>query len=253
MKKILICVVSILVLPIIFLCVSCSDEEVDELFDTKATMPFGTDEYKAGEWTEETILTHLKELGFEDIEITNVVEVYGGNDEWKIHDIQIEDPDSMSFFTEYRTFDKGEKFDKTSNIIVETYISHATINVDNNEALRDLVNNAEFTTDSPEVLEFFKAHSGEYIEFDGVITYCYDYLFYVNFDLDFDVQVENSTWFEYSWDDIEIDYLDDCGWGIDHNMYYSGCLSKGDKVHMVCKIYGSEEEWSLTIKSFDEI
>lgn len=221
---------------------SCSSNHV--------AMPYGTEEYKSGEWTEESLVKHLEELGFENIEITNVIEEFG-EEEWKIHNIKIEDPDSNSWFASYRAFDKDEKFDKDSRIIVETYVSHPTISIDNSENFRKLVNSDNVSVDDSEVSKFFESHNGEYIEFNGLITYCNDSLFYVNFDLYFDVKIENSSWFVYSWDNIKISNLHECGWHIDYNSYSVGTLGKGDSVHMVCQIVALGDSWSLVIKQFE--
>ena len=221
---------------------SCTSNDV--------VMPYGTEEYKSGEWTEESLVKHLEELGFVNIEITNVLEEYG-KEEWKVHNIKIEDPDSNSWFTSYRTFDKNEEFNKDSKIIIETYVAHPTISVDNSEIFKKLVTGDDVSIDDFEVSNFFESHNGEYIEFDGLITDCYDSYFYVDFDLDFDVKIENSSWFEYSWDDIKISKLHECGWHTNYNSYSVGTLSKGDRVHMICQIYSSGDYWTLEIKQFE--
>ena len=218
--------------------------------DNGAVMPYSTEEYKSKEWTEESLVQHLEELGVENIEINNVLEEYG-KEEWKIHNIKIEDPDSNSWFSSYRVFDKGEKFDKDSKIIVETYVSHATISIDNSEIFRKLVTSDDISIDASEVSAFFESNNGNYIEFNGLITYCYDSYFYVNCDLNFDVKIENSSWFEYSWDDIKISKLHECGWHINYNNYSVGTLGKGDNVHMVCQIISFGDSWTLEIKQFE--
>ena len=233
---------SISIISMVFLFASCSSNDV--------VMPYSTDEYKSGEWTEESLVKHLEELGFENIEITNALEKYG-EEEWKIYNIKIEDPDSNSWFASYREFEKNEEFSKDSKIVVETYVSHSTIKIDSSEVFRELVSNGDISIEDSEISDFFESHDGEYIEFNGVITDCYDSFFYIDYDLDFGVKIENSTWFEYSWEDIKISHLHECGWHTNYNNYSIGTLSKGDNVHMICQIYAFGDYWTLEIKQFE--
>ena len=84
-----------------------------------------------------------------------------------------------------------------------------------------------------------------------IITHCFDTYFYVGFDIDFDVKIENSAWFQYSWNSVKLRDLYECGWHINYDAYSVGTLSEGDDVHMICQIHAGENYWTLEIKQFD--
>ena len=223
----------ILVLSILLLCCTgCSDVVV--------SMPYSTAEYIEMNWPVEELVAHFKELGFSRIKLDNY-ETFDEN-EARITCVNIEDFFSDSLFTDYKKFEKGEDYSTLLEIHISAYSLVPTLTVDNCSDFAEIVT---MDSDSPEKAEriaaFMKEHNGEYLEFDGTITYWYDGLFWISVSMS--VAVEDSDEMNFSWSTRH--FSDLCLEGYDINMYHEGLITEGMKVHIITKIEYTDEGWTL--------
>ncbi len=226
------------ILTLLFTCTGCSVEEI--------SMPYGSADYKNGEWTVDSLVDHLEELGFSDIEVTNVFDSFG-EERIEVYNVTIEDTSSDSWFTEYKAFKKGESYGTWLKIKIETHTFIPTLTTSNCSDFSELMAFEDSTEKNEAINSFMSAHNGEYIEFEGTITDWYDELFWVG--IDFSISVEDSGTI-FSWDTIDL--IDTKLEGEYHyNKYKSGLISEGMRVHMIVKIVSTEDDWKLEIDAME--
>lgn len=225
--------IGILVLLIIlaFTCVGCSGDD--------ATMPYGSSDYENGEWTVDELVSHLEELGFDNIDIEDDESRYVS--EVSIN-VRVEDTESDSWFTEYTDFVKGEPVRSWRNVKIEVTHPIPVLTIENYpELIEVLPLRSGSDTDFEEWKSFMKEHNGEYIEFDGTITDWYDELWYAS-GISFTVSFEDYEDISFSWSGLltsEFGYKND---------YSTGCVKEGISAHVVAKIVYSEDEYKYELE-----
>ncbi len=234
----------LLVTVIVFSLSACS-------FDAPANivMPYSCDEYENGEWTVDELVEHFEKLGFTNIKVANVMESFG-EAEVAIWNLTIEDTSSDSWFTEYRTFDKGEEFDSWLEIKIETHTFIPTLTVDNCTDLAELVQTKGSLVNLEDKKSFMESHKNEYIEFEGTITDWYDELHWVG--VSFTVSVEDSEYLSFSWETTSLSDLKMEG-DYHYSNYKTGLISEGMRVHMIARIVFADNEWQLEINTMNII
>lgn len=227
---------SVIAICIMLACTGCA---------AMITMPYSSQEYENSGWSVTELVSHFKDLGFQNINTTNITRTFDeslAGDYW----VKIEDSSADSWFTEYRQFEKGESFTEKYEIYISGFDYTPTLNKDTSSAFSDLID----TDRTPQELEnavtaFMREHNGEYLEFDGVLTTWDDEHFWVG--IWFTVAVEGNTELAFSWEDISTLELEEAG-SFSHTMYKQGVVCTGDQVHMVVKINSYNNGWELEIQ-----
>ncbi len=215
-------------------CISCSSEE--------PTMPYSSNDYENGEWTLEEVLSNLKELGFDDIEVVTSKSRYVSEESLQV---QVEDYSNESLFTVYKDFEQGEPVYSWREVKIEVT---RPIPVLTEENFPGLANNLAMRygsdDDVAEWKSFMKAHNGEYIEFDGFVTDVYDEFWYAS-GISLSISFEEYEDINFYWSDISPNNI-----GYDNDYSY-GCLPKGTLAHCVVKIVYTEEECYYEFESIE--
>ena len=228
----------LIIFCIILCCAGCASTIV---------MPYSSEEYENSGWTLKELTTHFEELGFTDVTVrkdTTRNEAYAG-----IYSVEIEE-DTDSLFAEYGDFEKGDDFLSTRELYIVYNDFIPTWAIDNCPELVEL-SQFEHGSDEWEKKQkaFMQSHSGEYIEFDGVITDWYDDYWYAG-GVSFTISVEGYEQLKFSWDNIELSSLrltED----YHYSNYKTGLICEGDRVHILAKInYSAQEGATVEIESF---
>ena len=193
------------------------------------SMPYSSEEYEQMNWSLDAMIAHFEEIGFSEIK-TDIWETYDENDV-KICRVAIEDTSSDSWSTEYRDFEKGEKLSTHLKLYISAYTLVPLLSVDNCPEFAVFVNNGMESPESTEEwIEFLKVHKGEALEFDGTITSWSDEFWYIS-GVRCTIAVEDSEYFDYSW---EADSVDDLGLTgkYSHEYYHEGLITEGMNVHV---------------------
>lgn len=226
------CMGIMLAIICLFTCTACSGND--------ATMPYGSDEYENGEWSVEELVSHLEELGFDDIDVQKSESRYVSEISLQV---RVEDTDSDSWFTEYTDFEKGEPLRtwREVQIIVTTPIPVLT--VDNTPDLADTLKKRSGSSEENDAWRaFMKEHNGEYIEFDGIITDWYDEFWFAS-GISFTVLFEEYDNISFSWRGLLTNEL-----GF-NNDYLAGCVAEGVTAHVVLRILYTEDECKYELES----
>lgn len=226
------------------LCTSCT---------TEVAMPYSSEEYLEMNWPVDELISHFEELGFSDFE-TYITETFD-EDEARIRRVAIEDTSSSSADgdLEHKEFEKNEKFGTYLEVLISGYRLIPTLTVDNCDELAELVQmDGESLEKGEKITAFMRKHGGEYLEFEGTITYWNDELFFAS-GVYLTVAVEDSPHTNFSWNSIGISELEIVGDPDYENGYISGMIEEGDKVHMYTKINNNAEGWKLEIISTEII
>lgn len=229
-----------------FLLAFCTGCDADVI-----SMPYGSSDFKNGEWSVEEVVSALENIGFTNITIKNAKESFGEAN-IKIYNVTIEDTSSDWWFTEYKAFNKGDEFGSWLEIKIETHTFIPTLTVENCSDFANLIYKKTSSSQTDEAINSFMAsHINEYIEFSGTITDWHDSLYYIS-GISFTVAVENSAYLSFSWDTDSFSELGLTG-EYDFDKYYSGLISEGMQVHIIAKILPSEEDYILQIDTMNII
>jgi hypothetical protein len=120
------------------------------------------------------------------------------------------------------------------------------LTVDNCADFADIIAMDSESPDKPErIATFMKEHDGEYLEFDGTITYWSDWAYWSSVSLS--VAVEDSEQMSFSWSTVN--FSDLCLEGYDFDTYREGSIYEGMNVHIITKIEYTDDGWTLTNNS----
>ena len=217
-------------------------------FPSEIEMPYGSDDYKNGEWTAESLIEHFKELGFSNFE-TFFIETYD-EDEVKIYRVAVENSAGSVQDEEYKDFTKGEKLNTWDTIYISANTLIPSLTLQNCSDFADVVQLGEEATEKNSQLDsFMQAHGGEYIKIDGVVTEWNDnYWWIASQILNFSIAIEEFPQTEFSWEmtwvtDLNIEIPGEIGYAD----YYTGLVSEGQRVHLIAEIVNGEDGWLLEI------
>ncbi len=215
-------------------------EETTEIEIT--TMPYNSNDYENGDWSLEEVVSHLEELGFEDIEVVKSESRYVSEENLQV---LVEDFSSDSWFTEYKDFEQGEPLHTWRKVKIEVTIPIPVLTEENSP---ELVSNLamRYGSDGDVALweSFMKEHNGEYIEFDGVVTDVYDEFWFAS-GISLSISFEEYEDIDFGWSGIE---PNDIGYD---NDFSSGCLSEGTPAHCIVKIVYTDEECYYELESLE--
>jgi hypothetical protein len=191
-------------------------------------------------WPVEELVAHFEELGFSKIKVDNH-ETFDEN-EVRITRVNIEDAFSTTLYTDYKKFEKGEKYSTLLEVYITAYSLVPTLTVDNCSDFAEIVTMDSESPDKAErIAAFMEEHDAEYLEFDGTITSWNDEFFWISVSMS--VAIEDSEETNFSW---STRYFSDlCLEGYDFNTYHEGLISEGMKVHIITKIEYTDEGWTL--------
>ena len=221
------CMGLLLVIICLFACAACGGND--------ATMPYGSDEYENGEWSVEELVSHLEELGFDDIDVEESESRHVSEISLEV---RVEDTESDSWFTEYKDFEKGEPARTWRKVRISVTAPIPVLTTENCPDLVDFLRKRYGSSEDIEVWQsFMEEHSGEYIEFDGTITDWYDELWFAS-GITFTVSFEDNDDITFSWSGMT---TSEFGFA---NDYSTGCVQEGIPAHVVIRIgYAEEDYW----------
>ena len=221
---------------IMLTCIGCSGKD--------AVMPYGSSDYENGEWTVDALVTHLEELGFDNIDIEEDKSRYVREVSLNV---RVEDTESDSWFTEYTDFIKGEPVKSWRDVKIEVTHPIPVMTIENTPELVDILPLRSGTEeDFEEWKSFMEEHNGEYIEFNGTVLDVYDEFWYIS-GISLDISFEGYENIDFGWSGIE---PNDIGYDNDYSL---GCLPKGTPAYCVVKIVYSEAEGFYELDSLDII
>ena len=212
-------------------CIGCSGKDT--------VMPYGSIDYENGEWTVDELVSHLKELGFDNIDIEEDESRYVS--ETSIN-VRVEDIKSDSWFTEYTDFIKGEPVKSWRDVKIEVTHPIPVMTIENTPELVDILslrNGVE--ADFEEWKLFMKEHKGEYIEFNGKVLDVYDEFWYAS-GISLDISFEEYEDICFVWSGIE---PNDIGYNNDYSL---GCIPNGTPVYCVARIVNSDDVYTYKLE-----
>lgn len=236
MKNRTICMFVIIILLVC--CTSCS---------SGVTMPHGSREYTANEWTLSEMEEHFDELGFSEV-YSHEIDTYDTELAGR-YVVYICD-DSESEDAEYQEYEAGDVFSASSRVSIKKYSLIITAN--NCPEFKELLGMDSNSSEWVDQWTSFKEnHIGDCLEFDGVLTHWYDNSWYIS-GVSFTLSVEGSKNLEFHGSDMDLSDLGTKG-EYRYDKYHLGLINEGDRVRVLARIKRNENVATIDYESFEII
>lgn len=193
-------------------------------------MPYSNREYADGDWELDELISHFRELGFDEFEIreTPTFDESEAGVSWVGKEASPSESDS--WLTEYIKFEKGEAINPIYKICIEYYSLVPTLTVENCPEFAELFMMDMGASERADMLSAFTTeHAGKYMEFDATISDLYTDATGTDFFITFSAGVQDNLGFSKSGV-----FLSDLGMTRDY--YEEHNIEIGTSVHIIAKI-----------------
>lgn len=198
-------------------------------------MPYASYQYENGAWTIDELVTHLKDLGFTDIETEEYIPA--GYEDDEIYRLVI---DNARF-----GFDINETFDSNAEIKIGYYVLEPNLTTVTCKELDYIFTTAPNEMDKAQILsDFVTKYENKYMEFDATITEAFSDVGDTQYFISLSAGDYASNTNVLFW----INGASLSGLGIDDD-YFDKHVKVGEKVHVIAQVssYRSGDE-SIEIK-----
>lgn len=205
---------------LLFVCTCFSGCSKADAFEI--TMPYSSYQYENGVWTIDELVTHLKELGFTDIETEEYTPK--GYEDDEIYRLVI---DNARF-----GFDIHEDFASDAEVKIGYYVLEPNLTTITCKELDSIFSTPPSETDRTRMLsDFVKKYEGKYMEFDATITEAFS-------DVDDTQYFISLSAGDYASDKNVLFWINGAslsGLGITDD-YFDKYVKVGGKVHIIAQV-----------------